>query len=220
MKKVKVKIGIDEAGRGCLAGPVVVCAALIPIGFKHPKYLPILRDSKIMSTTQREAWHSWITKEGEGQRISVFIASVTPHTIDKLNISRAANLAASKCLDRMLKIHKGIKADVILDGGLFLKDKIWQQQYLSSQLISIQTSSFADKQFPAVQIAAIMAKVTRDAYMKKIALKYKNFGFEKHKGYGTEAHIKAIRAMGPIAGLHRKTFLTRLVSDNFASLRE
>ncbi len=212
MSKIKTIIGIDEAGRGCLAGPVVVGAALIKEGFKKPAGLPVLKDSKKMSPLQRRAWYDWVNKEGKSKGIIIAVSSVNPQMIDKINISQASNLAAERCLKKLLKTNKQIKAEIILDGGLFVRSKVWQEQYLSPQIKSIKTIISADNQFTAVKIAAIMAKVKRDNFMNKVSLKYKNFGFEKHKGYGTTEHIKAIKNMGAIHNFHRKTFITRWLS--------
>jgi len=203
MKTIKNRVGIDEAGRGCLAGPVVVAAALISSDFKKPDNLPQLRDSKTMTSLQREKWQKWIKEKGEYFSVYVAVSFVMPATIDKINITKAANLAAWRSLKKLLALQKHATAKIILDGGLFLKSRTFQE----SKDLSVKTIIKADTKFVEVQLAAISAKTARDDYMRRIATKYPEFGFETHKGYGTKNHIKIIKKRGLIKSLHRRTFL-------------
>jgi len=204
MKTIKNKVGIDEAGRGCLAGPVVVAAALIPNDFKKPAGLPQLRDSKRMTRIQREEWQKWIKEKGECFGVYVVVSFVMPATIDKINITKAANLAAWRSLKKLLALQKNVVTKIILDGGLFLKNRTFQE----SKNAFVKTIIKADTKFVEVQLAAISAKTARDDYMRRLAIKYPDFGFDAHKGYGTKNHIKVIKKRGLIEGFHRRTFLT------------
>ena len=204
MKTIKNRVGIDEAGRGCLAGPVVVATALIPNDFNKPADLPQLRDSKRMTSLQREKWQKWIKEKGEYFGVYVVVSFVMPATIDKINITKAANLAAWRSLQKLLVLQRRANAKIILDGGLFLKSRTFQ----GSKDLFAETIIKADTKFVEVQLAAISAKTTRDDYMRRIAIKYPEFGFETHKGYGTKGHMRAIKKRGAIRGLHRQTFLT------------
>jgi len=205
MKTIKNRVGIDEAGRGCLAGPVVVATALIPNDFKKPADLPQLRDSKRMTSLQREKWQKWIKEKGEYFGVYVAVSFVMPATIDKINITKAANIAAWRSLKKLLALQKCSTVKIILDGGLFLKSRTFQE----SKDLSIKTIIKADTKFVEVQLAAISAKTARDDYMRRLATKYPEFGFETHKGYGTKNHIKIIKKRGLIKSLHRRTFFKK-----------
>ena len=203
----KLVIGIDEVGRGCIAGPVTVAVALMPKDFKAPITLPELRDSKKMTRTQREAWYKWIISEGERAGVFVSVSSVTPKTVDRINITKSANLAAWRSLNKMANRCKNIApgTNVILDGGLFLKNRRFQEK--GNFPFKAKTIIGADGKFKEVQIASVVAKVLRDNYMRRMAKKYPNFGFESHKGYGTNFHFVALRHNGAIKGFHRRTFI-------------
>ena len=189
-------VGIDEVGRGALAGPVVVAAAAIPKG-RSPRNFSLgpLKDSKKMTAKRREAWFAHCTGRPD---VRLAVARVYPRGIERLNISNAANLAAKKAF---LKLGKrlGIKASapVFLDGGLFLGN--------GPQPINAKTVVKGDEKYPAIKIASIAAKVIRDRYMCRLAKKYPAYGFEVHKGYGTKMHLGAIKKHGP-AEPHRLTF--------------
>ena len=209
-----VRIGIDEVGRGCLAGPVTVSAALIPAGFKEPAGLPELRDSKLMTRLQREAWYDWVKNEGLSRGIAITVSSVSPRTVDRINISMAANLAAWRSINKMFLLQDGnsalpcVKAGIVLDGSLYLKSRTFQKRGdFPFGPLHARTITGADRKFREVKLAAIVAKVTRDAYMRRMAERYPEYGFEAHKGYGTRLHLEAIRREGIIEGFHRKTFL-------------
>ena len=207
-KTGKMRIGIDEVGRGCLAGPVTVSGCLIPAGCRFSAKLPELRDSKLMTRLQREAWYEWVKTEGQEKGIIVAVSSAMPNTVDRLNIAKAANLAAWRSLNKILNEGDLFKVSVILDGSLFLKSKSFQNTGdFYRNISSVRTVTGADRKFKEVKLAAVMAKVTRDAYMRRMAEKYPEFGFDEHKGYGTKAHMEAIRKLGFIEGFHRQTFL-------------
>ncbi len=193
-------IGIDEAGRGALAGPVVVAAVAIPKGFKYQSQgLPKLRDSKKLSSAQRELWYQYLL----GAR-GVFFCScrVYQNQIDKNNITRSANLAASRVVEKLAgDMGRSLKSlKILLDGGLYLgKEK--------HSGIKTSTLIRGDERIVAIKLASIVAKVTRDRYMRKLHLRYMEYGFETHKGYGTKRHFRALKKFG-ISEVHRLTYLT------------
>lgn len=187
-------IGVDEVGRGPLAGPVTVCAAAVRRG---TKLTPLkngvkLDDSKKLTAKSREAW----AKKLKASDVAFAIASVTPAVIDRVNISCAANLAVKRSLKKLAE-EKGIPTDrsiIFLDGGLFAEGG--------------RTMIRADQKINAVRAASVLAKVHRDKYMKKLSKKYPAYGFENHKGYGTKMHLAAIKKHG-LSPVHRKTFCLR-----------
>jgi len=200
-----VKVGIDEVGRGCLAGPVTVCAVSVSEKFRMPADMPELRDSKKMTRTQREVWCKWIKKNGREAGVCYAVSSVSPKIIDKINISQAANLAAWRSYGKVMKITGSeLLAEVILDGGLFLKNRLFQE---GATDIPAKTVIKADDTFIEVKMASVVAKVTRDSMMRKMGAKLPNYGFEIHKGYGTKAHREAIKRGGRIDGIHRNSFM-------------
>lgn len=204
---IKYVIGIDEVGRGPLAGPVVVAALAIKKGFniKRNKSLPKLKDSKKLSVKARELWFDYIKNS---QKIFYKIARVYPKMIDRINISNAANLAACRACQKLIKDYKLKPAEysVLLDGGLYLKSLNFQ---LKNKNLIIKTIIKGDEKIPAIALASIAAKVSRDKLLKKYAEKFKNYRFDSHKGYGTKFHIKAIKKHG-VAKIHRLTFLKNL----------
>jgi len=198
---VKYIIGIDEVGRGPLAGPVVLGVVAIPQNFRlKNKKLGRLKDSKKLSEAQREKWFSYFTQE---KQILFSVARAYPLQIDTINISRAANRAALHAYKRLVSRHKSLKNShrVLLDGGLYLGNKS-----LSKEKYGAKTVVKGDEKHLPIMIASIIAKVTRDRYMVRLAKKYPGYGFELHKGYGTAAHVKAIRKKGPTPA-HRMSFL-------------
>lgn len=190
--KVGYIIGIDEVGRGPLAGPVVVTALALPVKFKIQKNN--LRDSKKLTEAQRKDWLTYIRG---CPKICYSVARIYPRLIDKINISRAANLAAKKALENLLKQYRlnYKNCQIFLDGGLFVP-----------KIYKAKTIIKGDEKIPAISLASIVAKIDRDELLKKYARKFKKYGFESHKGYGTRDHIKALKKYG-IIKIHRLTFL-------------
>lgn len=190
-------IGIDEAGRGALAGPVVVGAVAIKRGF-YPKdnSLPPLRDSKKLSHNHRALWFEYIKEHPE---IYYSSGRVYQRTIDDINIAKSANLAASRALEKMFREIPPQKASVILDGSLYLGKNEHND-------IKSRTIIRGDEKFVSIKLASIVAKVIRDKYMIKNCHRYPEYGFESHKGYGTKLHKKMIRKHG-ISELHRLTYI-------------
>ena len=191
-------IGIDEVGRGALAGPVCVGAVLFPedLDWKEAFSLvqkrgPVrLRDSKQLSPQQRDILYTFITEHGRLKHAAAFVDA---KTIDKIGIVNATHDAAAVAL-RALDVTPD-SAKVLLDAGLKVP-KDWEQE------------SFVrgDETIPAIAFASIIAKVTRDRLMENLSSTYAGYGFAEHKGYGTQAHMKAIRSQGECE-IHRRTFL-------------
>lgn len=197
-------IGIDEVGRGAVAGPLAVAALALPAGFKVKKLaaalnLP-LRDSKKLTPLCREKWHYHLSLQPE---ILFKIATVSARMIDRRgNISKSANRAASRALRRLINEFQIKKARVFLDGGLYLRNskKPFEK--------SAKTVVKGDEKIEAVKLASIIAKVHRDRLMKRWHKKIPAYGFHRHKGYGTKKHFAAIRRHGP-SKIHRLTFLRK-----------
>jgi ribonuclease HII len=189
-------VGIDEVGRGSLAGPVMVAVVCMPAGYRLKTKIP-LRDSKKLTPDMRELWKKEI---GKDKKIEVAYGAVSPRVIDRMNISQAANQAAYRAWKRIeMKIGER-KYEIILDGGLFLKNKTEQRRYPARTVVK------ADECFPVVSLASIMAKVRRDALMTRMDKKHPGYGFGIHKGYGTLLHRRAMKRKGP-SPIHRLTFL-------------
>lgn len=197
-------VGIDEVGRGSLAGPVVVAAVRMPGRWKIAnRKLGTLRDSKKLTAKQRELWFEYLKNHS---KVSHAAARIYPRRIERMNISQAANLAAWHAFER-LAISYNLKPKtrhVVLDGGLYLRNRKWQ--VINGKWA--KTIIKGDEKYTAIMAASIMAKVYRDRLMTRLAKKYPQYGFEVHKGYGTEAHRAAIRKHGP-SPAHRLTFVRK-----------
>ncbi len=205
MAKKSYIIGIDEVGRGPLAGPVVVCALAMPAnlslrgGGRRSNLLPPLKDSKKLSKLQREAWYQWIKNHHE---ISYAVSRVYPRGIERLNISQAANLAATRAAQKVISHWPlATSAKIFLDGGLYFHSLV-----ASGYPLVAKTVIKGDEKIPAISLASIVAKVIRDRFMDKLHKKYPEYGFDRHKGYGTAAHLAALKKFGRTVA-HRTTFL-------------
>jgi len=199
--------GLDEAGRGPLAGPVVAAAAIfqpeklkiqisrsVPCNYsviKKSLELKILleevKDSKQLSPKKREKLYKLLTKNSD---IKWGIGKVSEKIIDKINIFQATKLAMQKAINNLK-----IKPDfLILDGNFKINSRISQKPIIK-----------ADQKVFSCSAASIIAKVTRDRIMEKYHKKYPKYGFKKHKGYPTKFHFLALKKHGPCK-IHRKTF--------------
>ncbi|MDE5786223.1 MAG: ribonuclease HII [Duncaniella sp.] len=175
--------GTDEAGRGCLAGPVVAAAVILPDDFSHP----LLNDSKQLSESRRENLRSII----ETEAIAWAIGIVDNEEIDRINILNASILAMHRALDG-LNVKPGA---VIVDGNRF---KQWSD-------VSCTTYIKGDGRFGNIAAASILAKTERDHIMTAAANEYPGYGWEANKGYPTAAHRDAIARLGTTP-LHRLSF--------------
>ncbi|KKU15820.1 hypothetical protein A3I34_00740 [Candidatus Jorgensenbacteria bacterium RIFCSPLOWO2_02_FULL_45_12] len=212
-RKSRYIIGVDEAGRGPLAGPVTVGAVIVPVGWKIPKHIHIsgrkskstpLRDSKKLSARGRENWLFWMKNMTREGKIAFATANVFQRTIDHAGISRATRTAALRAIESALR-KSGAKyqniANVYSDAGIFHYSGKYERWYQ-------KTKSFikGDEKIPIISLASIAAKTSRDSLMIKTAEQYPKYGFEIHKGYGTKAHIKALKRFG-VSEAHRLTFV-------------
>lgn len=202
MKKVsKYSVGIDEVGRGPLAGPVAVGVVRTELPrVKYKKLLQRIRDSKKASATEREEWVRKAKTWNKEKKITFAVTFVPAKTIDAIGIVPAIR----KALVTGLKKVKAKSIDtLLLDGGLHAPKRFTDQT----------TIIRGDDKESLIALAATVAKVARDAYMTRLAKKYPKYGFELHKGYGTKVHRAAIKKNGP-SGEHRKSFL-KSIDKNF-----
>ncbi|MBI2097031.1 MAG: ribonuclease HII [Candidatus Sungbacteria bacterium] len=185
--------GIDEAGRGPLAGPVALAMVVAPKGFRfRHSELGKIRDSKKLTPRARELWFRYLTTH---PRLSWARTYVHPRVIDRINIAKAAHRGARRLAERASpKPHF-----VYLDGSLALPSSVPHKVVIHG-----------DDRIPVIAAASIIAKVSRDRYMKRKAKKFPRYKFEVHKGYGTRLHIKLLRRYGPSV-LHRGSFVDSLI---------
>lgn len=179
--------GVDEAGRGPLCGPVVAAAVILP---KHG-CIEGVNDSKKISEKKREKLYDDIMKEA----IAVGIGISDVDVIEKVNILNATKIAMKKAIESL-----SIKPDyVLIDGNQKIDIDILQETVVSG-----------DAKSESIASASIIAKVTRDRMLRKFDEMYPEYGFAKHKGYGTKAHIEAIKKYG-LTPIHRKSFCTKFI---------
>jgi len=186
--KRKYVIGVDEVGRGSLAGPVVAAAVLVPRGMRMRGAIK-LKDSKRLSRLQREYWFSWAILRG----VPYAVSSVSAGRIDRMNIARAANAAAASAVKKLGKTGTA----VLLDGGLRV-NAVYPQK----------TIIRGDEKIKAIALASVIAKITRDRKMVRLHSRHPQYGFHNHKGYGTREHFRAISRHGTTPH-HRLTYLRK-----------
>ena len=178
-----VVCGVDEAGRGPLCGPVVAAACILPIGL----VIEGLNDSKKLTEKKREALFDWICENA----LAYSIAQASVEEIDALNILEADLLAMRRAIDGL-----SVKPDcALIDGNVARDFQIPARPVVHGDAIS-----------PSIAAASILAKVTRDRLCIELDRDYPQYGIAKHKGYGTKAHMEALRTHGP-APIHRKQFI-------------
>ncbi len=195
-----VVCGCDEAGRGPLAGSVVAAAVVLPRGM----VIPGLNDSKKLSEKKREALYDIIRETA----LAYAIAETTAKEIDEINILNAAMLAMSRAVDAIrCGATDGVLACEVRDTGAQNIDFALidgnTSRYVS---VATQTVVGGDGKSPSIAAASVLAKVTRDRMCLALDADYPVYGFAKHKGYPTKAHMDAVREYGP-APCHRRTFL-------------
>ena len=186
----KVVCGIDEAGRGPLAGPVHAAAVILPIGLE----IEGLNDSKKLSEKKREQLFDVICEKA----IDYSIGVATEKEIDEINILNATFLAMHRAVEGLK-----IKPDYALIDG---------NQYPKIPFVTEETVVKGDAKSMSIAAASILAKVSRDRFMLEKAKEYPEYCFEKHKGYGTKVHYEAIKEFGP-SPMHRLTFLKKLYGE-------
>ena len=178
--------GVDEAGRGPLAGPVCAAACILPRGLE----LEGLNDSKKLTEKRREKLFEQIT----AQAVSYGIAFAEVEEIEELNILGATYLAMNRAIAKL-----SVEPELALIDG----------NRNAGITVSSRTVIHGDGLCADIAAASILAKVTRDRYMVELAAQYPQYGFDRHKGYGTQAHYAAIREFGP-SPVHRPSFLRKM----------
>lgn len=188
---IGLEAGLDEAGRGCLAGPVVAAAVILPKDFSDR----LLTDSKQLSARQRQSLIHVIKHHA----IEYTIAEVDHVTIDEINIYKASVLAMHRCVD-----HLKTRPDHLLVDG---------NRFISYPLIPHTCIVKGDSKYFSIAAASILAKTYRDEWMEKAAETYPGYGWERNAGYPTLFHRKAILQNGP-SEIHRKTFRVELKENS------
>ncbi len=186
---IKLVCGVDEAGRGPLAGPVCAAAVILPENLQ----MPGLNDSKKLSDKRRRELFPVIQE----QALAYGIAFADHKEIDEINILQASYLAMERAIAQL-----GIKPEAAIIDGNRAKDFG----------LPVQTVVHGDSRSASIAAASILAKVTRDDYMLEMAQQYPSYGFEIHKGYGTKAHYAALENLGPCP-IHRMTFLKKFYGE-------
>lgn len=191
-------IGIDEVGRGPLAGPVTVCAFAMLEGDLGLLADVGARDSKQLSEQKRDLVSGRLRQLAKEGRCTFQIVSTSSRVIDRRGLTKAISIAINAAL-RRLNIHPE-HADIYLDGGLRAHGSYFRQR----------TVIRGDGLVPVISCASVLAKVHRDRLMRQYDLRFPDYGFFSHKGYGTPEHYRAIRKYG-LSVLHRRSFLKDLV---------
>lgn len=200
-KNIDLIVGVDEVGRGPIAGPVCVCA----FSLKEDEYesfvkeakeflgLP-LRDSKKLTKKYREKWFLYLKKQKEKGICDYQMTFVSNEMIDKFGIAKCIQKAIDESLKKIILLQNENK--ILLDGGLRARDEFKNQKsYIKG-----------DELHPIISFASIIAKVSRDRIMENYAKEYEGYGFDKNVGYGTKAHYEAIKKYG-LTKIHRKSFI-------------
>lgn len=187
--KNMIVAGIDEAGRGPLAGPVV-CACVI-MSLEKDKIIEGINDSKKLSPSKREKLYDQILKTA----LDYSIVEIDEKIIDEINILNATKLGMKKALENLK-----IKPDIVLIDAVKIESDIKQENIIKGDALSYNIAS-----------ASILAKVYRDRLMIELSKKYPQYNFAKHKGYGTKEHIEALKLYGKCP-IHRNSFIKNFIS--------
>ena len=190
-----IEVGLDEAGRGALAGPVTVAACIMPVDFQHI----LIKDSKLLSGPERIEAVELVKKHA----IAYHIEHIPPEYIESTNILKATLYGMKVCLDEISKQVDSI--DFILVDG---------DQFHGYNGIPHETVIGGDNKYTSIAAASILAKTSRDELMKNLSeqTEYIEYGWNSNKGYGTAAHIKAIKELGGTE-THRKSFISHLLTS-------
>jgi len=219
-------IGVDEAGRGCLAGPVVAGAILLPTFFftvpAHRKACAVVNDSKQLKEDQREKLYDSIIEWGEKKQLFWASGEATVEEIETENIVGATCLAMKRAMEEVsVKSHGLWKPQMKTDEGLF------DSQTKADDFWIVSVDGRAMKRLPfehegvikgdtfslAIAMGSIIAKVTRDRQMKKLSIEFPNYDFSSNKGYGSPNHLRALDSKGPCVH-HRPRFLRNILKKN------
>lgn len=192
MPKKKYIVGIDEVGRGPLAGPVAVCAFRMDADFDASVFGPV-RDSKKLSPEQRKRILAELKKLKNVGAIDYAVSMESAKRIDEIGIAACVDGCIADCLGKLGAIPGECR--ILLDGGIAAPGRFRHQHTIVG----------GDAKERAIAFASIVAKVARDALMVRAGKRYPGYGFEIHKGYGTAAHRKAMQKIG-LTPLHRRSF--------------
>jgi ribonuclease HII len=192
--------GIDEAGRGALAGPVAAAAVILPAQLSIHEHLRGVRDSKLMTPEERELWAPRIQAAAAGWGIGFASAG----EIDVMGILPATRLAAVRALANLTALPEGLMPDYLLtDYLVFSEIDLPQTALVKGDRLSL-----------SVAAASVLAKTSRDCFMRTMDGEYPGYNFARHKGYGTAAHLRAIGQLG-VCEIHRKSFsFTPILNEN------
>lgn len=195
-------LGVDEAGRGPLAGPVAVGVVAVPEEFDVLNEFPGVADSKKLSEKRREKIFEMLEKRAEQSEARFTVEFEGADVIDKEGIVAAVRHALSRAVNKLAECGSQtstsfLKSDfhVLMDGALRAPPEYSQETIING-----------DELVPIISLASIAAKVTRDRLMLEFAKKYPEYGFEKHKGYGTKLHYKMLKEHG-LCDIHRRSFI-------------
>lgn len=180
--------GLDEVGRGCLAGPVVCAAVIMPL--EKELIIDGINDSKKLTAKERERLNKLILEKAIAYSISI----IDKETIDEINILEATKLGMKNAVENLK-----IKPNILLIDAVKIESDIKQENIIKG-----------DEKSYNIACASIIAKVYRDNYMKQISLKYPLYNFAQNKGYGTREHIECLLKNGPCQ-IHRKTFISKIL---------
>jgi ribonuclease HII len=186
-------LGVDEAGRGPLAGPVAVGAVVLPEGFDVAREFSGIADSKKLSEKNREKIFGMLEARAAKGDARFTVEFESAETIDRKGITFAVRQAVARAVNKLAP--DAALVCVQLDGALRAPPEYAQETIING-----------DELIPLISLASIVAKVSRDRLMVELSKQYSKYGFEKHKGYGTKAHYDALLKYGPCA-IHRKSFL-------------
>lgn len=188
----RIEVGLDEAGRGALAGPVVVSAVIMPQDFNHP----LIKDSKLLNEGQRQEARELVLKHA----IAHQTVAIDVDKIEEMNILRATMEGMKQCLDEMTHSFDVFNF-ILVDGDQF---KGWNG-------VPFQTIVGGDNKYTSIAAASILAKTGRDRIMRKLNEGHETYGWNSNKGYGTASHINAIKELGATEH-HRNSFIQHMLT--------
>jgi ribonuclease HII len=195
-KEDKVEVGVDEAGRGALCGPVTIAACIMPFGFQHP----LVKDSKLLSEGQRVEAREVVLQNA----VAYSVVHISPEEIDNTNILRATLRGMNESL-KDVYLNNGFDL-ILVDGNQF------HGFSSGDDTISYETIVGGDNKYSSIAAASILAKTSRDAMMKQLDAEVPGYLWNSNKGYGTASHIAAIKEIGG-SKHHRQTFISHFLTS-------
>lgn len=195
---MKCIIGIDEVGRGPLAGPVTLCACMIPKSLKAENIFENgkIKDSKKLKKENRKKVYQTIMKLRKLEKVNFSVSSRNAEYIDKHGISKAIKSCIKSILTNLVLVDQEENIEIVLDGSLHAPEKYKNQKTIIK----------GDEKELSIALASIIAKCRRDTHMEKLAKQEKNYDWENNMGYGTAKHLKGVKKYG-LTKYHRKTYI-------------